>query len=96
MPYGTAWGTLLLAGVAFGRGDRGFVIINREESEVQNTFQTSMAAGTYCDVTKGALTADGQSCTGPTVTVDEGGKLTVTVAPLSAVAIHGGAKVGGP
>jgi hypothetical protein len=22
MPYGTAWGTLLLAGIAFGRGDR--------------------------------------------------------------------------
>lgn len=92
----TDWSSNGNNAIAFGRGDRGFIIINREASDVQDTFQTSMAAGTYCDVIKGALTADGQGCTGPTVTVNDSGQLTVTVAPMSALAIHGGAKVGSP
>jgi alpha-amylase len=82
--------------IAFGRGDRGFVVINREESELSNTFQTSMPPGNYCDVTQGELSVDGQSCTGPTVTVNEAGQVTLTVPPMSAVAIHGGARVSGP
>ena len=81
--------------IAFGRGDRGFVIINREDDDLNNTFQTGIAAGTYCDVTKGELTADGRGCTGPTVTVNETGQLTATLPPMSALAIHGGARVGG-
>jgi alpha-amylase len=79
--------------IAFGRGDRGFVIINREEAELKNAFKTSMPAGSYCDVTRGGLKADGKGCTGPTVQVDASGQLTATVPALSAVAIHGGAKV---
>jgi alpha-amylase len=82
--------------IAFGRGDKGFVIINRENQDVQNTFQTSLPAGTYCDVTKGTLAADGKSCTGPTVTVSNAGQISATVPAMSAVAIHGGAKVAGP
>ncbi|MDQ3930851.1 MAG: alpha-amylase family protein [Chloroflexota bacterium] len=81
--------------IAFGRGDLGFAIINREDAELSNTFQTGMPAGTYCDVTKGELTTDGRGCTGPTVTVNETGQITLTVPSMSAVAIHGGAKVGG-
>ena len=81
--------------IAFGRGDLGFVIINREDSELNNTFQTSMSPGTYCDVTKGELSVDGRGCTGPTVTVGEGGQLTATLPAMSALAIHGGARIGG-
>ena len=55
-----------------------------------------MPAGTYCDVTKGALAADGKSCTGPTVTVNASGQITITVPAMSAVAIHGGARVSSP
>lgn len=80
--------------IAFGRGDLGFVVINREESDLSNTFQTGMPAGSYCDVTKGELTPDGRGCTGPTYTVNETGQLTLTAPPMSVVAIHGGAKIG--
>lgn len=82
--------------IAFGRGERGFVIINREDTVLEETFKTSMPAGTYCDVTKGELAADGKGCTGPTVTVDASGQITAEVPAMSAVAIHGGAKVSGP
>jgi alpha-amylase len=81
--------------IAFGRGDLGFVVINREDSELSQTFQTGMPAGTYCDVTKGELTPDGAGCTGATVTVKDAGQITLTVPPMTALAIHGGAKVGG-
>jgi alpha-amylase len=92
----TDWWSNGNAAIAFGRGDRGFVIINREDAELNNIFQTSMPAGQYCDVTKGELAADGRTCTGPTVTVNDTGQITVTVGGMSAVAIHGGAKVSGP
>jgi alpha-amylase len=82
--------------IAFGRGDRGFVIINREDTVLKSTFKTSLPAGTYCDVTKGGLAADGKSCTGPAVTVSASGQVTAEVPAMSAVAIHGGAKVSGP
>jgi alpha-amylase len=82
--------------IAFGRGDRGFVIINRENSALDHTFQTSVPPGTYCDVTKGTLTADGRSCTGPTVQVNAAGQIALTVPAMSAVAIHGGARVSPP
>src|SRR5262249_14134664 len=36
--------------VAFGRGNAGFVIINRENYPLSTTVQTSMAPGTYCNV----------------------------------------------
>lgn len=81
--------------IAFGRGDAGFVVINREEAELSQTFQTSMAPGVYCNVIEGELTADGAACTGPTLTVDEQGQLVVTVAGMSAAAIHVGARVEG-
>ena len=81
--------------IAFGRGDKGYVIINLQDSALNKTFQTSMPAGSYCDVTKGALTPDGKGCTGPTVTVDSDGKITTTIPAMSAVAIHGGAIIDG-
>ena len=92
----TDWWTNGGKALAFGRGDLGYVVINREESALTNTFQTSMPAGTYCDVTKGELAPDGRSCTGPTVTVTDTGQATVEVPAMSAVAIHGGAKVSAP
>ncbi len=82
--------------IAFGRGDLGFVIINREDSVLNNTFQTSMPAGTYCDVTKGELAANGRGCTGSIVTVNEAGQLTVTVPAMSGLAIHGGLRLDVP
>ncbi|HYO50378.1 MAG TPA: alpha-amylase family protein [Chloroflexia bacterium] len=91
----TNWWTNGDNAIAFGRGDLGYVIINRQETEVKNTFQTGMPAGNYCDVTKGELSPDGNGCTGPSIMVDEKGQVMLTVPPMSAIAIHGGAKVGG-
>ena len=79
--------------IAFGRGSYGFVVINREARSLNRTFQTSLPAGTYCDITTGGLTADRQSCTGGTVQVDRQGQAQVTVGELAAIAIHLGARV---
>jgi alpha-amylase len=77
--------------IAFGRGSAGFVVFNRNPAELTRTFQTSLAAGTYCDVASGDF--DGASCTGPTIEVDASGQLTATVAPDSMLAVHTGAVV---
>ena len=62
-----------------------------EGGELSQTFQTSLPAGTYCDVMSGEL-VDG-ACTGGTVEVGEDGGFTTTVAPNSGVALHVGAKL---
>ncbi|SHM73486.1 carbohydrate-binding module family 20 domain-containing protein [Cryptosporangium aurantiacum] len=77
--------------VGFARGDRGYVVVNRDSAALSRTFQTSLAAGTYCDVTRGEV-RDG-ACTGPTVTVDGDGRFTATVPAMSSLAIHHLAKV---
>lgn len=78
--------------IAFGRGELGFVVINREDGELSHTFQTSMPAGVYCNVIEGAL-ADGNSCSGPTITVDDTGQAAITVPPMRAAAMHVGARL---
>lgn len=78
--------------VAFGRGDAGFVVINRSEAPLAQTLPTSLAPGTYCDVTTGDLLAAG-GCSGGTVEVAADGSITVDVPPMRALAIHIGAKL---
>lgn len=67
--------------IAFGRGDKAYVAINHEGSSLTRTFQTGLAAGTYCDV---------QSNTA--VTVNASGQFTATLGAHTAVALHVGAK----
>ncbi|EIN11730.1 glycoside hydrolase family 13 protein [Punctularia strigosozonata HHB-11173 SS5] len=76
--------------IAFGRGSSGFVAINNEDSAWSTTFQTSLAAGTYCDVIAGPDSTAG-SCTNSTITVASDGTFTATVGAQNAVAIHTGA-----
>ncbi|MCC3768626.1 alpha-amylase family protein, partial [Streptomyces sp. UNOC14_S4] len=46
--------------IAFGRGSRGYVVVNHEGFAVSRTFQTSLAAGSYCDVqARRVVTVDG-------------------------------------
>jgi alpha-amylase len=71
--------------VAFSRGDRGFVAINRESTSVALTVATGMAPGTYCDRLTGGLV--GAACAGASVVVDSTGAVDLDLAPLSAVAI---------
>lgn len=83
--------------IAFGRGNQGFVVINREAEVLTHTFQTSLAPGQYCNVIRGELSPDGRRCTGTgasaTITVDETGQTTVTVGTMEAIAIYAGQKL---
>jgi alpha-amylase len=83
--------------IAFGRGNKGFIAINRESIPLNYTFQTDMAPGTYCNVIEGELNAEGRGCTATganaTVTVDRHRQVTVAVDGMGAIAIHVGAKV---
>lgn len=82
--------------IAFSRGDKGFVAINRESGALSRTFQTGLPAGTYCDVIHGDFNPAANTCSGPTVTVNASGQATISVSAMSAVAIHGGAKLPAP
>jgi alpha-amylase len=80
--------------IAFGRGDKGFVVINKEGTALSRTFTTSMAAGKYCDIISGDYTAGTTpTCSGNVVTVDSTGKATINVPAFAAAAIHVGAKM---
>jgi alpha-amylase len=91
--YVTKWWSNGANQIAFGRGDRGYVIINKESGEMDRWFDTGMAPGSYCDVWSGERTADGTGCTGLTITVNSDGWAHARVPAWTAVAIHGGQKV---
>ncbi|WP_407917925.1 carbohydrate-binding module family 20 domain-containing protein [Kitasatospora sp. NE20-6] len=76
--------------IGFGRGSKGYVAINRESGSITQTFQTSLPAGTYCDVQHGDPTTGG-GCSGPAYTVGSTGQFTATVAAGEAVALYVGA-----
>ena len=86
--------------IAFHRGDRGFLAINRDDGNAwSRTFRTGMAAGRYCNVINGTLSADKTTCSGDIVTVNSDTTATLTIASMSAtgipaVAIHAGQKIG--
>jgi alpha-amylase len=79
--------------LAYGRGDKGYVVINRDGNALQRTFQTSLPAGRYCDVISGATTSGG--CSGTQVSVASGGAATFAVPANGAVALHVGQLAGG-
>ncbi|WP_432117653.1 carbohydrate-binding module family 20 domain-containing protein [Streptomyces sp. bgisy032] len=66
--------------IAFGRGSKAYVAINHESGPLSRTFQTSLPAGTYCDVQSGKA-----------VTVDGSGRFTATLGADTALALHTGA-----
>jgi alpha-amylase len=78
--------------IAFGRGNKGYLIVNDESFAVTGRwFQTQLPAGVYCDVIHGDFT--GGSCTGPTYTVNSDGWFQANVNATDALALHVGAKV---
>jgi alpha-amylase len=81
--------------IAFGRGNAGFVVINKEAGTLTRTFKTSLAAGKYCDVISGDFTPSTGACAGTVVTVDSTGNASITVGAFGAAAIHTGAKLSG-
>ncbi|WNV86121.1 carbohydrate-binding module family 20 domain-containing protein [Umezawaea sp. Da 62-37] len=73
--------------IAFSRGAKGFVAINKETSALTRAFQTSLPAGNYCDVQR-----DGCAVS---YTVGSNGQFTATVGAGEAIALHVGATGGG-
>ncbi|WP_419704911.1 alpha-amylase [Promicromonospora sp. NFX87] len=67
--------------ITYGRGNRGYVVLNNTASAVQRSFQTPLPAGTYCDVV-----ASSNCSVKRTVNAD--GWFTATVPAYGALAIH--------
>ena len=44
------WRAITANAIAFSRGNRGFIVINNEDYEISETFNTGMPDGEYCDV----------------------------------------------
>jgi len=76
--------------IAFSRGGKAFIAMNRGSSTWTATLYTGLPAGTYCNII-GDTNAD-NTATCATITVDSTGKATVSVKGLYAVAIHTGNK----
>ncbi|XP_066548475.1 pancreatic alpha-amylase [Amia ocellicauda] len=53
--------------VAYGRGDRGFIVFNNDDWYMDVTLNTGLPVGTYCDVISGQK--EGGRCTGKQITV---------------------------
>jgi alpha-amylase len=77
-PTMTNWWDDGLSAVAFGRGARGFVVLNAGTTPVSRTFATSLTAGKHRDVLGGAA-----------VDVDSQGQAAITVAAESAIVLKG-------
>ncbi|MGF1614950.1 MAG: type I pullulanase [Gammaproteobacteria bacterium] len=73
--------------IAFGCGDRGFVVINNESGLLNQRLQTGLAAGRYCNI----LSHD-EPCGGEVIEVDAQGFATFTLSGLNAAALYGGAR----
>jgi len=76
--------------IAFSRGNKGFVAINREGAPVVISTATGLAAGTYCDVISGGRV--GATCAGASVVVGTGGTVSFTLAANQAVAVEVGGR----
>nr|XP_048298800.1 pancreatic alpha-amylase-like isoform X2 [Myodes glareolus] len=80
--------------VAFGRGNKGFIVFNNDDWSLSTTLQTGLPAGTYCDVISGDK-IDG-NCTGIKVYVDSDGKAQFSISNSAEdpfIAIHAESKL---
>ena len=77
--------------IAFSRGNKGFVAINHETVAISRSFNTGLAAGTYCDVLGGGVVAS--SCAGQTVTVDANGNAPINIAANTALVLEAGVSI---
>ena len=78
--------------IAFGRGDKGFVVINKESYPLERTFQTGLPAGSYCNAWDSEL--EDNQCTGTAIAVSPDGTARFRVEPWTAAAIHVGFRPG--
>ncbi|MCB1825192.1 MAG: alpha amylase C-terminal domain-containing protein [Candidatus Competibacteraceae bacterium] len=76
--------------IAFGCGDKGFVVINNEGGSLDQRLRTGLAAGRYCNI----LSND-DPCGGEIIEVDAQGFASFHLAGMKAAALYGGARPGG-
>ena len=86
--------------LAFGRGNVGFVALNNASSSWQETVQTGLPAGTYCNIVHGLRAAAGGACGSDSVTVDVSGNVALDIPALGgsvvpALVIYTGQMLGG-
>ncbi len=72
------------AGLSFGRGEAGHVVINASDEPMEVDVQTNLAAGDYCDL---VTASSAGSCDGIVVSVSDSGRFQATLGPTSALAI---------
>lgn len=73
---------------AWSRGDRGLIVASGENETKTVTVPTGLPDGTYCDALTAPTLASGQPrCAEGGLTVKEG-QVSLTIAPMSAVALH--------
>uniref|UniRef100_A0A3Q4H3T5 Alpha-amylase n=1 Tax=Neolamprologus brichardi TaxID=32507 RepID=A0A3Q4H3T5_NEOBR len=80
--------------VAFGRGNRGFIIFNNDDWDLNVTLNTGLPGGTYCDVISGQK--EGSKCTGRQVTVGSDGRAHFSISNKDEdpfIAIHADSKL---
>ncbi|XP_048801424.1 pancreatic alpha-amylase isoform X2 [Lagopus muta] len=80
--------------VAFGRGNKGFIVFNNDDWYMNIDLQTGLPAGTYCDVISGDK--EGSACTGKQVYVSSDGMANFQISNTDEdpfVAIHVDAKL---
>ena len=75
--------------IAFSRGTKGFVVINRNAAASRVTTTSGLGAGDYCDVLTGGRAANG-GCVGTRVTVAAAGAVDLTVPAATAVVLQAG------
>ncbi|HET7234689.1 MAG TPA: alpha-amylase family protein [Longimicrobium sp.] len=71
--------------IAFSRGAKGFVAINRNAAAVSASLSTGLPAGAYCDLLTGGRT--GSACVGTRVEIGADGAVQVALAANTAIAI---------
>lgn len=76
--------------IAFGCGDKGFVVINNEGGLLDQHLQTGLPAGRYCNI----LSND-DPCGGEIIEVDAQGLANFHLVGMKAAALYGGARPGG-
>lgn len=80
--------------VAFGRGNRGFIVFNNDDWPLSLTLQTGLPTGTYCDVISGDKIGD--NCTGIKIYVSGDGNAHFSISNSAEdpfVAIHAESKL---
>ncbi|XP_005388875.1 PREDICTED: pancreatic alpha-amylase isoform X3 [Chinchilla lanigera] len=80
--------------VAFGRGNKAFIVFNNDDWTLSQTLQTGLPAGTYCDVISGDKING--NCTGIKVQVSGDGKAYFSISNSAEdpfIAIHAESKL---